>query len=144
MAYVAAYEDFRYTHPSASAVDLESIDDILAGFIDEEYAQYPSNASPQKLKNLMAMLSIAAPATKNKHPKAARLIHSWTKNCFPNPYAPWTPQIAAAVAMQLLETHKAHAATAVILQFAAMLRPSELFAITWEDVLFPGDLHLTP
>lgn len=36
------------------------------------------------------------------------------------------------------------AGTAIILHFAALLRPIELFSLTWEDVLLPGDVRLEP
>lgn len=92
----------------------------------------------------MAMLTIAALRTMKKLPKDALLICSWAKNRTSKPSAPWTPQIAATVAQHLSSVNNLRAGTAILLKFAAMLRPSELFSITWEDILFPGDLRLQP
>lgn len=90
------------------------------------------------------MLAIAVPSTKGNLHRSARFVQSWDKNRTPSPSAQWTKQMAAAFAQFLLSTNELRAGTAVITQFPALLRPSELFSLTWEDLLFPGHLRLQP
>lgn len=140
--YTTAYEQFRYTNPAASAEDPKSLYATIADFIEEKYKDAAPNAPPQKIRNLLAMIAIAAPTTKGKIARSQRLVKSWAKNRTPSPSDPWTQQMAAAYAFHLLSSHKLRAGTAVIVQFTALLRPSELFSLTWDDILFPGDSRL--
>lgn len=140
LSYITAYEQFRYANPAASAHDPDSLDSTLTDYIEEEYEDAAPNATPQRIRNLLAIISIAAPATKGKLSRTQRLVKSWAKNRTPSPSAAWTQQMAAAFAFHMLNSQRLRAGTAVIVQFAALLRPSELFSLTWDDILFLGDL----
>lgn len=129
-SYTSAYEQFRYAYPAASARDPESLNQTIEDYIEEEYEDSPPHSSPQKIRNLLAMIEIAAPTTKGKLLIYARLVKSGAKNRTPSPSAPWTQQIASAFSFHLFHTKQIIAGTAIILQFAALLRPSELFSLT--------------
>lgn len=90
----------------------------------------------------MTILFIVALNVEFKLSKSSLLVKSWTTNRTPQPSAPWTKQMAATFLHQIFANNRAVAATAVIVQFAAVLRPGERFATTWEDALFPGDFGI--
>lgn len=90
----------------------------------------------------MAMLAIAAPSSNGRLPRSARMLNSWPKNITQNPSAPWTPQMTVVFAAEIFKEHKDRSVTVITTHFAEILRPSALFSLTWEDILFPGDFIL--
>lgn len=97
-AYITAYENFIYTHPEASAMYIDSLDAILADFVDEEYINAPRNASPKKLKIPKALSTIAVPNSEKKPPRASRGLRSRSNNISPHPSALWTSQMDKTIA----------------------------------------------
>lgn len=61
-------------YPAASGSDRESFDQTLADFIEEENEEAPDNASPQKIRNVIAMLAISTPNVKGKLTKYSLLF----------------------------------------------------------------------
>lgn len=52
--------------------------------------------------------------------------------------------MTAAFALHLFKSQRIRAGTAIVLQISALLRPSEIFSLTWNGVLMPRDLRLQP
>lgn len=102
------------------------------------------NLSPQNIRNLLAMTTIAVPRNEGKPPSANRIIKAWDKNRAPNSSGSLKPQMAAKFLQQFFNQENCRAGVTVIVQVTAMLRRSELFSLTCQDVLFPGDARLQP
>lgn len=130
VAYKTENEQFRYKSSASSSQDHDRLDDTIADYIEEEHENVEPKAYPQKIKKLLAMVSISAPSIKGKLSSSHRLVKSWSKNRTPSPLDPTTQQMAAAFAVHLLNYQRLRAGNAIIVEFASLLRPSEIFSLT--------------
>lgn len=88
-AYNSDYEQFCYAYPSASAADLKNLDQKIAQFIEDQYQETQPNASPQKIRNFLAIIAITASSLKGKIIPSAIMVNSLAKNRTPFASAPW-------------------------------------------------------
>lgn len=95
------------------------------------------------MANLLRILILMVPLLRGNHlGLARRCITGWRVLCPSKSSAPFTKDIALALAWRLVSTRKPDAACVLFTTFSACLRVSESLALQISDIALPGDARL--
>jgi hypothetical protein len=116
------------------------IDIAATSFIQRSYDE--QSCGRQRLVCLLSGLAIVQPALSGHLPMARRALAGWGREAPPQAAVPLTTLLMWAVAGDLVERGRWHAAGCLILQHGAYLRASEALAVRSDFVALPGDARL--